>query len=223
VIESEGRADREHPLADLQRVCVAELHSGQSVGIDLDRCDVGDLVDADRFAGELPPVSELDGDLARPRDDVRVGQHYPVGSDDEAGAFGADGSRLRIGKIEAAEERRERSVGRAWKPRLLGAPGLFDDADVHHRGTVLLDEAGEGRLSHRKPAAGLDRVHPRRPRRACTRRCQRRPHRVQGYERRDTEHRAQHGRDKGISNGSPHGHVGLRRRAWAPDGSTIDQ
>ena len=66
VLEAEGRADGNDPLAHLEPRRVAELHDGQGAGgLDLDQRHVGALVGADHACLEIALVGQLDGDLVR--------------------------------------------------------------------------------------------------------------------------------------------------------------
>jgi hypothetical protein len=88
MVEAERRADRDHPLARLERARIAGAQCRQSLGVDLQQCDVGLLVAADDLGGELAAIGQLHPDLVGTVDDVVVGQHVTVGGDDETGAGG---------------------------------------------------------------------------------------------------------------------------------------
>src|SRR5262245_23128766 len=59
VLEAEGRADREHPFANLQPVRVAELDGRQSARVDLDERHIGAAVGADDLRLELALVGSF--------------------------------------------------------------------------------------------------------------------------------------------------------------------
>ena len=84
VVEAEGRSDGHHPLTDLETVHVADLHGGQSGGIDLDHSHVGALVAAHDLGLELTLVGQRDDDLVSTFDHVGIGHHKAVRRQDEA-------------------------------------------------------------------------------------------------------------------------------------------
>ena len=70
VLQAERVADRDHEVADLQPVRIAERDVGQAFGLDLEQRDVDGPVGADHLAREIAPVPQRDRDLAwrsRPR------------------------------------------------------------------------------------------------------------------------------------------------------------
>ena len=85
--DAERIADREHDVADLHRVGVAERdrRADPSPSTLIER-EVARLVGADHFRGERAAVGQLDPDLVGAVDDVVVGQDVAVGADDDAGA-----------------------------------------------------------------------------------------------------------------------------------------
>ena len=82
VLEAERVADRHHPLADAQRVGVAERDGGQVLGValDLDQREVGLRVAADDLGLVLLAVRQLHDDLVGVLDDVVVGEDEAVAS-----------------------------------------------------------------------------------------------------------------------------------------------
>ena len=73
--QPERVADRQHEIADLQPVGIAERHRGQIVGRDLQHRDVGLRIAADQLCRETPVVLGRDLDLCRVLDDMTVGQN----------------------------------------------------------------------------------------------------------------------------------------------------
>ena len=95
--EVEGVADGDHLVADLEVVGRAEL-GGHEV-VDVLHLDQGEVVvggAADQRGRVLAAVGEHDGDVADAADHVGVGEHEPVGAEDDAGA-GALEEALRAG------------------------------------------------------------------------------------------------------------------------------
>ena len=61
--QAEGVPGRDHPLANLEVVRVAEAGRKQIVGLDLDHCQVGLRVASDDLGGELALIDKLYRDL----------------------------------------------------------------------------------------------------------------------------------------------------------------
>jgi hypothetical protein len=75
LIEPEGRADGQHPIAHANLFGIAEAggdHRGD--GVDFDHRQVGLAITADHLAGRLGAVMKSDLDAIRPGDDMIVGQ-----------------------------------------------------------------------------------------------------------------------------------------------------
>ncbi len=147
VFETEGRADREHPLTRLDPRRIPEPHGGQIGRVDLDHRHVGTLVGPDDFRRELAPVGEAHRDLIGVGHDVGVGEDVTVTADDEAGARAAyrrlvSARRLliRARDTEAAEEVEKRVVGRQARHTTVGLLRLLDNLHVDDGGAVLFDE-----------------------------------------------------------------------------------
>jgi hypothetical protein len=204
LLEAVRRADREHRVADLEALRIAEPDHGQILGVDAQHRDVGGRVAAQDLGAELAPVAQLDGHVLGLADDVRVGQHQAVGADDEARAHAAErhlralpAALLEAG--HAAEELEERivlhAVGQAVA--VLGARLVHAlDRDADDRGRRLLDDravvrhlagrGGERRRRHqffgrrellrraRRPGCRLSQWEDRSRRRCRRRRCRRR-------------------------------------------------
>ena len=94
-VEAEGRADGQHPLADVQRLGVADRDGGQVRAVDLEHRHVRARVGADDLGDELAAVVEPHHDLVGVGHDVVVGQDVAVVRDHEAGAERARGRRVR--------------------------------------------------------------------------------------------------------------------------------
>ena len=142
--EAEWIADGHDPIADVERVRVAEPRHRQVVPRgDLDQRNVGLLVDADELGVVLFAVRQLDANLVGHLHDMRVGDDVPILADDETGAQALLTLRLHLAE-EVAEELVERVVGITHRPlRPHGARG----EDVHHRGLGGTGDLGEG-LGH---------------------------------------------------------------------------
>ena len=85
--EAEGRADGQHPVADLYLIRITEFGDGQVFTLDFHQRDVGAFVQADDFGAVFLVVIELHTNLVRPFDNVRIGENVAVAIDDEAGAL----------------------------------------------------------------------------------------------------------------------------------------
>ena len=86
VREAERIADRDDPVAHVDRVRVAEGQRAQVLRVDAHDGDVRLRVGADDLAGELALVGELDLDRVGPLDDVVVREDDAALVDDEARA-----------------------------------------------------------------------------------------------------------------------------------------
>jgi hypothetical protein len=162
VLEPEGRADRDHPLADTQLVGVADAHGRKAARVDLEQRDIGPLVRAEQLRLELALVMQGDRDLVGALHHVRVGQQIAVGGDDEPRAqsarnVAARSRRLlarplgpllrRIGE-KATEELVHRIVLVEIRNRqrpLLAAPDAGRRADAGHGGPDAVGEVREVR------------------------------------------------------------------------------
>ncbi len=146
VLETEGLADRDDPLAHLELVRIADRHLRQIPGFDLQHGDVGALVGADDLGLELATVGELDADLVGAVDDVGVGDEVAVGRDDETRtdrllvelALRPAASR---NLAEAAEEFVERVV--FGKLRQALSLHLLRDVDADDGRALLFVQVGE--------------------------------------------------------------------------------
>ena len=108
LLEAERVADGDHPVADRERVGVAERRPTGSgcLALDLEHGEVGLRVAAEHLGGQLAAVAQRDGDLLGVLDHVVVGEHDAVGADDEAGAGAAlRPARRRAGRAAARKPR----------------------------------------------------------------------------------------------------------------------
>ena len=78
--DAEGVADRQHLVAHLQRVGVAQRDDRQAVQRDLEDGQVGVGVGADHLAARLAAVVEDDLDIVGALDHVVVGEDVAVGA-----------------------------------------------------------------------------------------------------------------------------------------------
>ena len=83
--DAERVADREHDVADLHRVGVAERERMQIGGGDFEQREIARLVGADDLRRQRAAVGHLDLDVVRAVHHVVVGQDVAVGRDDDAG------------------------------------------------------------------------------------------------------------------------------------------
>ena len=86
--QPEGRADGNGGLAHLQLRGRAHAGHGEGAAVDLHDGDIGLGVGAEHLGRQLATVVEDDLDRVGPVDDVEVGQHVPVASDQDSGAAG---------------------------------------------------------------------------------------------------------------------------------------
>ncbi len=86
--DAEGIADRQHEVADLERVAVAERQRRQAlaVRIDLEHGEIAVLVRQQHLRLELAPVAQHDADFLGVLDDVVVGDDEARRIDDHARA-----------------------------------------------------------------------------------------------------------------------------------------
>ncbi len=161
--QAEGVADRQHPVADLRLVGIAEGNGRQRlVGADAQHGDVGARVGAQQFRADRGVVGQDDVDLVRAVDDVVVRHDDALRRiDDEAGAerLAAPLRALRLlraaflaGTVaveEVAEEFLERAARRSLRhfrrirpprPRLHRLGGR----DIDHRRQQLARQRREG-------------------------------------------------------------------------------
>src|SRR5258708_6569861 len=110
VLEIEGRADGDHPLARPQPAGVADLHGGQILRVDLQQRDVRLVIAPDHLGLEFTPIGEPHGHARGVVDHVRVGENETIRADDEARTH-AFFRRVVAGLVlELAEEIAERIV-----------------------------------------------------------------------------------------------------------------
>src|SRR5262249_31799746 len=145
--QPERVADRQHPIADLQMVGVAEWDARQlAFWFDLEQRDVGLGVLTDELRLELLPGRELHVDVVGAVDDVTVGDDVAAVVDHESGAETAL-LRRRLAPTEAlpeilAEELLER-VLTAWIRTTRGTTrNVLGGVDVDDCRHDLLRETG---------------------------------------------------------------------------------
>ncbi len=163
--EAERIADRHHPVADPDRLRIAEADERQIVALDLEHGEVGRGVAPDQGRLELAAVRQGHGDLLdrgagpRRRDDVVVGDDVAVGRDDEARAerAAALGDRRVAAAVgdrnpELAEEILEAGGDLAVAVDLQHLLGR----DVDHGRLELRGEVGEAHRSSGARSGGGD-------------------------------------------------------------------
>ena len=155
-----GRAGRDHPLADAERVRVAELERVELAVLDLEHREVGLRVAADQLGLEVTLVVGADRDLVGALDHVRVGEDVAVLRHHEPGAeallrllhagaaeLGSAGAEEVIEEVAervllTAEGVRLRRLPRALLRRVLHAtPG----GNAHHRRAHVVGHVFERR------------------------------------------------------------------------------
>ncbi len=126
LIEAERAADRQHPLADLQLVVVAETRRHQIARrlVEPDDRDVGLRVHPQRLGGELAPVAEGHLDVGGARDDVAVGDDVAARVHHHARAGSPLRARRRLRHPGAERKKRRRNgairlSSSSWPPRIL--------------------------------------------------------------------------------------------------------
>ena len=146
-------ADRQHDVADLQVVDVAEVDHRQLVEVDLEHRDVRFRIGADRLGARRAAVAERHLDVVGAFDDVVVGEQVAGRRDDHARAE-ADLALLgRLARAVAEEEAEHRVV--AARPLRDAAGG---DADDRRRGPL----GGAGVARRRRAGADQrDAAHRR--------------------------------------------------------------
>src|SRR5439155_22683638 len=150
-VETEGRADRDHPFADLETVRIPHPYRRQPRRIDLDQREIGASVRADHASLEFAFVVQANGDLIRGVHDMRVGENVAVGTDDEARAERTAleiARALSAGTRRARDEAPEETVDRivfleVRNLRRSTALSYLSGADVDDGGALPLGELGE--------------------------------------------------------------------------------
>ncbi len=160
VIETERRADRQNPFADLERIGIAQFGGRQVLAINFQHGNVGTRIGTDQFGLQLAAIGQAYENLVSAIDYVVVGQHVAIRGDDEARAEGL-GLTLAITlactrawrtrtRRHAALEKLTEHRRQAFQIRhLLIGDGtvrqLLARTDIHHCGRCLLDQPGEVR------------------------------------------------------------------------------
>ncbi len=156
MVETERRADRDNPLAGLQRIGITHAHGRQVLAIDLQQRHVVLLVAAHHLGVELTAVAQLDLHVAGIGHHVVVGQHIAIGRNDEARAHAAAldaGATVRAARAlprhrevraeEATEELRHVVVTAHRAPRSLAVGADNGGVDVDHTRPDLFNKVGE--------------------------------------------------------------------------------
>ena len=140
--ETERIADRQHEIADLQAIGIADRDRRQTARRDLQHGDVGVGVAADQFRGQPPVVLGRDFDAARILDDMRIGHHIALRSVD---------NHARAGRLRLALDRLLLQVEEAAEHRVLQQRVVFPHSPAHRDA----DDARGDPADHRRQ--GLDR------------------------------------------------------------------
>ena len=154
MVEAEGAADRDDPVADFERLAVAETSRDEIGGLDLDHRQVRGPVRTDDGGGDFTAIVQHDLEFIGTTDDVVVGHDHAGLVDDHAGAFAhawrhAATALLRgLGRTRhVGEEAAElfRHLGHLL-PALagagLGAVGSLVDRDDAHDARIELSGGG---------------------------------------------------------------------------------
>src|SRR5215213_4228559 len=142
--DAERVADREHEIADLERLRITELDRGRALGaFHSQNRKVGARVAQHDLGLELPPVREGDLHLGHVLDDVVVRHHEARAVHHDPGAERALAAVLRHARRPIAEEAAEELVGVGAAPPLVGPRAI----DVDDRGRDLPDHGREGELN----------------------------------------------------------------------------
>ncbi|MNO74942.1 hypothetical protein D3C76_659620 [compost metagenome] len=111
MVEAERRADRQHPLADLELVGIAELEGRQVLGLDLQHSHVAARIGADQLGLVLAAVGQAHENLVGVGHHMVIGQDVAITGNDEARAQGlrlalaaATGSATLVARDAALEE-----------------------------------------------------------------------------------------------------------------------
>jgi len=134
--DAEGIADRQHQVADLDLVAVAD-HQGRKLflGVDLQHGEIETLVFQHDLDREFAAVGERHLDVVGTVDHVVVGDHHAVRTDNDTGA--ERGLLLSPVRHALAEELLEEGItGEGRDAALHHALGI----DVDHRAMGLLDQ-----------------------------------------------------------------------------------
>ncbi len=144
ILEAERRADRHHPLADLERGRFADLHDRQVGGVDLQHGNIALRVHTEHARLEFAAIGELHRDALGAVHHVCVGEDDAVGADDEPGAFAAHrGCAGRDhGHAEVAEQRVVLVHARRQRPSRRGL-AVGPHAHVDHGGAVAAHQGAE--------------------------------------------------------------------------------
>ncbi|MNJ41517.1 hypothetical protein D3C77_364430 [compost metagenome] len=155
VVETERRADRQHPLTHFQLAGVAQLDGWQVLAFDLEQGHVGTRVSADQLGLQFAAVGQADDDFVSVGNHMVVGQYIAIVGDDEARTQGlrftlaVTAWRAWVLRHVALEELAEhrRQAFKVWHltRRVLAFRQLLLCRDVHYSRRSLLDQGGEVR------------------------------------------------------------------------------
>jgi hypothetical protein len=117
--EAERIADRQHEIADLQAVGIADRHGDEILRRDLQQGDIGFGIPADQLCRKAAVVLGRDLDAGRVVDDVTIGQDIALrGIDDDAGAGRLGFALLGLLTLRQIEKPAEERI---LQQRVLGA------------------------------------------------------------------------------------------------------
>ncbi len=139
--DTERIADRDHEIADLQRIRIAELHIGKgAVTAQPQDSEIGALIAQDDIRVELALIGESDLHIGHSLDDVIIGDDETGWIDKNAGAERARDLLAGTAAILAEEMPEDRIVEERIARQLFGARGIdIDDRRLH-----FFDDRREG-------------------------------------------------------------------------------
>ena len=147
--DAERIADRQHEIADLELIAVADLQHRQALamGVELEHGEIGALVGEQEVRLEFASIGEHHGDLLRIADDVVVGDDEAGGIEDDAGAQRLLDALARHAerRLIAEEATEERIVEERGRP--TAAPDDAAREDIDHRRRHLLHHRREGQMN----------------------------------------------------------------------------
>ena len=149
IFKPEGRADRDHPFANLQFIRIALSHLWQTAGLDLEERNIGFPVRADQLGAEFALIGQLYIDFIGCIHQVGIGQNVAVGTDNEARTqrfrFEIPWRAMRLAcdgeKIRRMDRPPEYSASQAW-PGCPSARSLYR-ADIYDRRALFFHQFGK--------------------------------------------------------------------------------
>ena len=167
--DAEGIADRQHQVAHLNLVAVAERHGGKlfALGVDLQHRQIGSGVGHQHLGLEFALVVQRHHDIGAARHHMVVGQDHAVGAHDHPGAQRLLHPLAHFRR--GAEKLREKGIG---KERIDLNLGHRTGIDIDHRRRHPLDHRRESKLHlvHRGGFGFLPGRSGRQPQRLLRRR-----------------------------------------------------